>query len=40
LLEESTENELEEDSIITDILDILETKLEPENSLILLITDY
>lgn len=40
LLEEDSENELDEDAIITDILDILEAKLEPENSLILLITDY
>lgn len=39
-IEEGVENELEEDSIVTDILDILEAKLEPENALILLITDY
>lgn len=33
-------NEDSEVGIITDILDVLETKLEPENAFLLLITDY
>lgn len=39
-MEENEDIEFDEDAIVTDILDILDAKLEPENSLILLITDY
>lgn len=37
---ENDEDEIGDEGIIADILDILENKLEPENTLILLITDY
>jgi len=37
---ENDDDEIGEEGIIADILDILENKLEPENALILLITDY
>lgn len=37
---ENDDDEIGEEGIIADILDILENKLEPENTLILLITDY
>lgn len=40
LMEENDEIEFNNDAMVTDILDILEDKLEPENTLILLITDY
>lgn len=37
---EHDEEDYSDDGIIADILDLLESKLEPENTLILLITDY
>jgi hypothetical protein len=37
---EHDEEDYSDDGIIADILDLLESKLEPENALILLITDY
>lgn len=41
LAHENDEEEMEDDSsILIDIIEVLQTKLEPENSLILLITDY
>ncbi len=38
--EKDDDDEVGDEGIITDILDILENKLEPENTLLLLITDY